>query len=51
MYVERHQTIYLGLLKRKKTLQENANFWPKSLVKPFAKMPIFRLYNVKMSSL
>ena len=44
MYVEHHQTIYLGRLKRKENLEEKENFPPKSWVNPFAKMPIFRLY-------
>ena len=40
-YVEHHQTIYLGRLKRIKTLESNANFWPKLWVNPSAKMPVF----------
>ena len=42
-YLKQHQTIYLGVLKRKATFEENANFWLKLWFNPFGKMQIFRL--------
>ena len=30
-YLKQHQTIYLGILKRKTTFEENANFYARTL--------------------
>ena len=39
-----YQTVYRGMFYRKTHIKEILNFWPKSWVNPFAKMPVFLVF-------
>ena len=46
-YTKNYENTYLSLFQRKADTKETLNFCPKSRVKPFGKMEIFRLREVK----